>query len=375
MSFTKSVEIEIDQSSWPSGQVPASLTALLSSSPIEVDVKAALLFTGVWTRPPLQHGFHLSDRWAWLRYFPAIADVPDLRLCEPWESIDPHQKTILSDDFGVGFSTWLLHKHLGVSHYADTIHVVKVLNPKDFSLIASQKHGPAKSPDFVGFSSNGDITVVECKGSQSSRKAIRSALDRGVAQKANLQAAGGTTITHSLVTGLFIPQWVNPEAALFAVRDPDLDIFSRELVRYEPPDIRRAITQVAVAKELALFDLPRTPGSLVHAPGSVEDVGDALDADLSAAELTAVDALTIEEEYIFPGEGYRVDDTVVIGVRFTGVLPLEGVEPVRDAESPRDAGEALLDRQTEGSWTEEQGELAVTLVSPIGARYRLEMLT
>ena len=375
MSFTKSVAVEVDQSSWPPGQVPASLTALQSGSPIGVDVREALLFTGIWTRPPLQHGFHLSDRWAWLRYFPAIANVPDLRLCEPWDSIDPHQKTILSDDFGVGFSTWLLHKHLGIEDYADTIHVVKVLNPTGFSLIASQKHGPAKSPDFVGFASNGDITVVECKGSQSSRKAIRNALDRGVAQKANLQAAGGTAITHSLVTGLFVPQWVNSEAALFAVRDPNLDIFSRELVQHEPPDIRRAITQVAVAKELALFDLPRTPGSLVYAPGAVEDVGDALDADLRAAEGTGVDALTIEEEYIFPGEGYSVDDTIIVGVRFTGVLPLEGVEPVRNAESPREAGEALLDRQTERGWTEEAGELAVTLVSPTGARYRLEMLT
>jgi hypothetical protein len=66
---------------------------------VECDhISCALVFAALWTRPPVRYGFSLSDCWAWLRYFPAIAVNSELRLREEWTSLDPHYKTVLSGD-------------------------------------------------------------------------------------------------------------------------------------------------------------------------------------------------------------------------------------------------------------------------------------
>jgi len=49
--------------------------------------------------------------WAFVRYFFAVTNDNDLRLTPDFQSIDAHQKTILSDDFGMGFTMhWLAQR-------------------------------------------------------------------------------------------------------------------------------------------------------------------------------------------------------------------------------------------------------------------------
>ena len=181
----------------------------------------ALMFTALWTRPPVRYGFSLADCWAWLRYFPAIAPTPDLRLCDEWTTLDPHQKTVLSGDFGVGFTTWLLSQTLGFTKYSDTLWVVNTLAPGAFRLASTASRGPRKSPDYIAESITGELSVLECKETQTSRASLVAALGRGIPQKANLQAIGATPLRHSLVAGLFIPQFHNSESAVIMVADPD----------------------------------------------------------------------------------------------------------------------------------------------------------
>ena len=115
MPLDKRVDIEVLPDSWePPATPPASLTTAAQTSPATINVLCALMFTASWTRPPVRYGFSLADCWAWLRYFPAVAPTPDLRLCDEWTMLDPHQKTVLSGDFGVGFTTWFLVPNAGL---------------------------------------------------------------------------------------------------------------------------------------------------------------------------------------------------------------------------------------------------------------------
>lgn len=90
MPLTKDIDIQILKDTWPAGtNPPASLTNAENSGAYSIDLLCALLFAGIWTRPPVSYGFSLSDCWAWLRYFPAIYSSEELRLCEEWTSLDP----------------------------------------------------------------------------------------------------------------------------------------------------------------------------------------------------------------------------------------------------------------------------------------------
>src|SRR5690606_22335817 len=160
------------------------------------------------------YGFSLSDCWAWLRCFPAIATTPGLRLRDGWGALDPHHKTGPSGDFGVGFTTCFLFGTLGFQRTSDPLWVVNSRLPGPFRQLPSRKRGPRKSPDYSGQDVGGDFSVLECKGVQSTRYNLKEALVSGAVQKANLKTIGGTTLRHSLVAGLFIPQFDSSESAV-----------------------------------------------------------------------------------------------------------------------------------------------------------------
>jgi hypothetical protein len=133
MPLNKQVDIEVLADTWKTPSIaPAPLTSAAQSSPFNIDFFCALLFIALWTRPPIRYGFSLSDCWAWLRYLPALAPTQDLRLCEAWTTLDPHHKTVLSGDFGVGFTTWFLYQTLDFVKFSDTLWVVNSLSPGAF---------------------------------------------------------------------------------------------------------------------------------------------------------------------------------------------------------------------------------------------------
>ena len=116
----RNLEIVVDSQSWAPKRVPREL--LSCAGPRQVNVLVALIYTALVTRPPTVHGFHLSDYWAWLRYQPAIAATNDLRLRAEWDTVDSHQKTVLSDELGVGFTTQFITEALNCSEFTDTVY-------------------------------------------------------------------------------------------------------------------------------------------------------------------------------------------------------------------------------------------------------------
>src|ERR1041384_2446272 len=143
---TRRVEITLLQSSFPRTSVVARrLRAAAGYRNIALDF--GLICTGLLTRPPLVQGFSLGDTWAWLRYRRAFADTPDLRLREEWTGIDPHQKTILSDEVSVGLLGYFLIRRVGLTFLGDTNYVANAILPGIVQLGPPARRGPAKSPD------------------------------------------------------------------------------------------------------------------------------------------------------------------------------------------------------------------------------------
>jgi hypothetical protein len=77
--------------------------------------------------PPQIEGFELGG-WATARYLPALTMGPLLQLRAEWNNLDQHQKTLLSDDFGMAVPTHLLMSALNLRSIAPTNYLLKHLN-------------------------------------------------------------------------------------------------------------------------------------------------------------------------------------------------------------------------------------------------------
>jgi hypothetical protein len=373
------MRVKVVSDSWIAPATPPSaLLTAEESSPIEVEALAALLFVGIWTRPPVTYGFSLSDCWAWLRYFPAVATTPDLRLRDEWTTLDAHHKTVLSDDFGVGFTTWFLFQTLGFQRYADTFWVVNSLLPNTFRLAPSAKRGPTKSPDYIVEDLSGEFSVLECKGGQSTCASLRAAMNRGAAQKSNLQVIGTTPLRHSLVAGLFIPQFESWESAVLIVADPEWDEIRKLLSPFSKAELARSVVGVSYAKELAMLDLPNVANALVRADGGDGSMANALERDRvwrqRQARALADETHRVERDYRWSSPVKLAEDRVAVGIRFTGSLPISALEELVRLSSPIAIAEAKQDHSRAHAWQAEGDDLTVTLRSPLGSTFGLSVL-
>ena len=140
------VTVSIERSTWPAGSnQPQRFQPYLGARLIDVD--RPLLCIALVNRPPALRGFDLGDTWAWLRYRPALAAPSELRLRQEWTDIDPHQKTVLSDEMGVGFVSYFLAHRLDFRYFGNTAYVANVLMPNVLWFRRRARRGPAKLPD------------------------------------------------------------------------------------------------------------------------------------------------------------------------------------------------------------------------------------
>jgi hypothetical protein len=116
--FSKTILVNVDSTTWPSaGSVPRELRT--PSGHATIDLASALLMLGTLTMPNVFSPASPGRFWAWLRYFLAPAASDDLRVTMDFSDLDPHQKGILSDDFGVAISTqWLFDRLGGFCRYS-----------------------------------------------------------------------------------------------------------------------------------------------------------------------------------------------------------------------------------------------------------------
>ena len=161
----KNLQVRLDKRTFPKG-----IPRYLKSETVEINMLQALLMLGNVTVP---NGVSVASPamfWAWIRYFSAISPQAVLRITNPFVDLDPHLKTVLSDDFGVAVTMqWLSDRLGGFKQVVDgrrfILNYARLLT---HTPPATKKVGPGKSPDFVVLDAAGKWHVIECKGTQTS---------------------------------------------------------------------------------------------------------------------------------------------------------------------------------------------------------------
>lgn len=362
----RNINITVDRTSWRGG-IPSEIHSL--KGPRATNIRDGLLHTALRTRPPVVHGFNLSDLWAWMRYGYAIDTTAALRLRPEWSDTDAHQKAVMSDELGVGLTTQLLVEELGFWLMVDTLYLVRVLAPSYLALASKAKRGPAKSPDFIAFDSKLRPSVVECKGTQTSHAALLQAMKSGRAQKANVRTQGARRIRHSLVIGLFLPQANNLEAARIHIADPDWNETGSFLARHSPQQLARAAVQIELAKHLALMGQFRIANFLASTPtDELGPIPGQLREELSHRRTQGVDRLTFSREY-----RPVADETLTGAVGPTSIdiaAPTGLIERLLGHDLRAMLDEMVADSR-ERNWPSREHELHLPLVSTLGFEFSL----
>ncbi|BCW89711.1 hypothetical protein sos41_28770 [Alphaproteobacteria bacterium SO-S41] len=220
--FEKNLDVVIDEATWPTKAAPAFIRS--GAGQQLIDIPAALLLLGSVTTPAAGSLSSPARFWAWVRYFVALHTTRDFRITMPFSDLDPHQKGILSDDFGVAMSTQWLSDRLG--------GFVDLVDGRKFMLQfagmmrrmprGARKVGPSKAPDYVALDSNGRWHVLECKGTQSGRSARNGFLQRAIQQKSVIDIVGRMR-GQRLGAGLAISHENDRRRSQLRIVDPDPD--------------------------------------------------------------------------------------------------------------------------------------------------------
>lgn len=254
--FIKTLNVDVIASTFKKKQVPAILGG---SGTVSIDVMASMLTLGSVTTPG---GFSQASParfWAWIRYFAAFCPSGDIRITMPFADLDPHQKTILSDDFGVALTTSWLGNRLGgfvdivdgrrfLIQYASLVH----LPPQ-----RTRKVGPAKCPDYVALDKQGKWHVLECKGTQSGHEYLR---DKQMGKTAVQQKGGikvkGSMKGESLVIGVSLEHELSDEPSRMRVIDPPAEPLI-ELDESHTEEAEIASQRLATSRALGLAGFHR----------------------------------------------------------------------------------------------------------------------
>ena len=179
---------------------------------------------GTLTTPAWVNLAQLSASWATRRYFWAIADgnggQQDFRLSEDARRLDFHQKTLLSDEMGVGFAGLLAEEILNASSFAD---VSKALD--DPTVHQDVQQVGTAQPDYLmwGEDAQSPYYVVECKGCQTNSSTSMDQIRRGLEQVPSLVFGIGARSIVPLVIATHLEQ----ERTTIFVLDPPNDAHDR----------------------------------------------------------------------------------------------------------------------------------------------------
>jgi hypothetical protein len=251
----KSVGFELVSSTWPKHmKPPLAFVNLQASSPLSVKIADVLCELAVRTAPPVSQGFGLADCWAWQRYSQALDPSVDLRLRPEWNDLDAHQKTILSDDWGMGLTMHVLGDALKFGRVTSTTYFLEQ-TPGAAKFVHKSKRGPSKAPDFIAVDQAGKFHIIECKGTQSSPDVLAKQVDGGRPQKMNVRFGKHIPKGERLVAGCYIPQHSSPYHATMVVRDPPAkkDAYVVELSADEAEEI---VARGELASVLHAVQLP-----------------------------------------------------------------------------------------------------------------------
>jgi hypothetical protein len=148
---------------------------------------------GIITTPIIPNMVDISSTWAIIRYFWAFGGFRNtLSLSPVAKKIDFHQKGMLSDEIGVGMVYWIMHKFFNAISHIDVD--VALRNPQIAQNIGFPQaiHNGTPQPDYLFLSQDGNIMIVESKGTQSGKSSSMDQIRRGLEQVPSIQFMDGT---------------------------------------------------------------------------------------------------------------------------------------------------------------------------------------
>lgn len=227
----RELKVNVDRSTWPKPGVRPLFPRSFHSGPgsYHLNIPAMLMMIGYLTTPTSSTGVSLSEFWAWVRYLAAISNDANLSLTRSFAELDAHQKTILSDDFGMGVPVLWLCDKLSLAQIVDGRYFMqKIAVSVGATQRRTAKRGPNKTPDFVARDTAGRWHVIECKGTQSGSEFSEKQLGTkgppptgGIAQKCSIKFPPGHT-GQRLVCGLSIDV-EGGTGSVLKIIDPELE--------------------------------------------------------------------------------------------------------------------------------------------------------
>jgi hypothetical protein len=254
----KTFDFQVERNSWTS--VPAAFRKRCPFAPSQttasIDFGGALLWMGKMSVPLRLPQWWLASQWANVRYIAAADPSPRLRLHPAIDDLDTHQKKVLSDDWGVGFSLQWLASRFGYRNIEHGIAAMQDLGRKKIAkfLRKKKKSGPDKCPDFIAYDAQNKVHIIECKGNQQGPAHCETQIKRGRQQKGNVEFQNEAMVAQRLVTAFAFAGSKSNWQSTLRVEDPPPEgenvHYRIESESVEP--IRRSIDRAATIRGLVL---------------------------------------------------------------------------------------------------------------------------
>jgi hypothetical protein len=201
----------------PLAKTPAAVPTVANTPRLVIRAIDLLRKIGELTTPSWANMAALSASWATRRYFWAIANASGpgrpLLLNDDVKEMDFHQKTLLSDEFGMGMAGLVVERLFNAAQFIDVSVALR-----DPVLYQDVRAAATTQPDYLIWNAQPGTPyfVVECKGSQTNLNTTLGQLRRGMEQVPSLVfGAGGRTVTTLVVATL-----LRKSGAIVYVLDP-----------------------------------------------------------------------------------------------------------------------------------------------------------
>jgi hypothetical protein len=169
--------------------------------------------------------------------------------------MERHQKTLLSDEFGVGFAALLMEQLFRASHVVDMEFALA--DPVQY--FGVQGDQSKRRPDYLMWAPGGTVYVVECKGCQTSRASVLNQLRRGMEQVRTITIPG--SVVPQLVVGTYMAK---RQTTVFVV-DPPADDHTDIGGMKESREVQRGgAREFTISDEVAFRTKLRRGSNLQH---------------------------------------------------------------------------------------------------------------
>ena len=262
----------------PETKPPVIVPALQNIGSFPIRAIDLLRKIGELTTPTWVNMATLSASWATRRYFWAIDDSQtagrSFRLSPDVTDLDFHQKTLLSDEFGIGMAGVVIEQLFDAGSSVDVSAALK-----DANLYQDVRQNGTAQPDYLMWNPAPLMPyyVVECKGCQTSLAATTNQIRRGLEQVPSLVFGAGDRRVNTLVVATLMRK---SGTTTYVIDPPNDDEPDHGETDQEPPSERigKRTWRINNPDEFArrAWDLSRA--QLLNWAGQFRSAGEILEA-------------------------------------------------------------------------------------------------